>query len=189
MTSKTLSRLAAALVLGCSALATQVYAVTQDVFFNRLNASATVLPLLAAGDTLFVDTLVTQETGALSQAVTFSLGSGLTLNGFAAWMITTAVGPGPRLIGVNIDIFDSANSLVVSDGGVVVSNGFATSSFASVLLGAGTYKLVATGTGVRASSLDIGLSFANPVPEPETYALMLAGLATLGYMVRRRKRN
>lgn len=29
--------------------------------------------------------------------------------------------------------------------------------------------------------------YAQPVPEPETYALMLAGLAGLGFMVRRKK--
>ena len=41
------------------------------------------------------------------------------------------------------------------------------------------------------SSGDVGLDIANfraaAVPEPETYALMLAGLAALGYVARRRK--
>lgn len=32
-----------------------------------------------------------------------------------------------------------------------------------------------------------GVSHANPVPEPETYALMLAGLALIGKLVRRRR--
>jgi hypothetical protein len=30
-------------------------------------------------------------------------------------------------------------------------------------------------------------SLANPIPEPETYAMMLAGLGLMGFMARRRK--
>lgn len=33
----------------------------------------------------------------------------------------------------------------------------------------------------------VGVNFATPVPEPETYAMLLAGLALLGFTARRRK--
>ena len=33
----------------------------------------------------------------------------------------------------------------------------------------------------------IGLTAVTPIPEPETYALMLAGLAAVGWMTRRRR--
>ena len=53
------------------------------------------------------------------------------------------------------------------------------------LIGPGPYWLVATGTGVRDSSLDVTLSVA-PVPEPDTVALLRAGLVVVGFMARRR---
>jgi hypothetical protein len=37
-------------------------------------------------------------------------------------------------------------------------------------------------------NVELSAAAANPVPEPETYALMLAGLAAIGFAVRRRQR-
>lgn len=179
---------APAAVVLASALSAQAQAATQAVSLNVLNASVTLPTPFLAGDNLRLDTLVTSQTGALLQTLNFSVGAGVgSFSGQAAWEVGTATGTGPRLIGVNLDVFNNTtNALVASDTGVVVANGFATSTFASTVLGPGTYRLVATGTGVRDSSLDVTLSFA-PVPEPGSVALMLAGLGVVGFMARRRR--
>ncbi|MCW5626101.1 MAG: PEP-CTERM sorting domain-containing protein [Burkholderiales bacterium] len=162
-------------------------AATQPVMFNLLNMAATVTNVMDVGDTLFVDTLVTTETGALNQSVTFTVGPDVDgFFGSAVWQVSPAASTAPRLVGVNIDLFDSTNTLVTSDvfGGVL--GGYAVSSFLADLT-PGTYKLVATGTGVRDSSLDISLTFTSAVPEPETYGMLLAGLGILGAVAARRK--
>jgi hypothetical protein len=58
-----------------------------------------------------------------------------------------------------------------------------------VSLLAGTYTLQIKGTvaGLSGGSYAGVLNIANPVPEPETYAMMLAGLGLMGFMSRRRK--
>lgn len=50
----------------------------------------------------------------------------------------------------------------------------------------GTGALSLSGS-IGANNNVIGLTTINPVPEPETYALMLAGLAAVGVMVKRRR--
>ena len=59
----------------------------------------------------------------------------------------------------------------------------------------GLMMLASTGTGPSARTLsaieiamlqDLGYTLAAPVPEPKTYAMMLAGLALLGWAARRR---
>jgi hypothetical protein len=181
------SRFAPLALLLCAAALQQAHAVTQAVSFNVLNATATLPTPLLAGDNLVLDTLVTTQTGALLQTINFTVGAGVaSLTGQAAWEIDTATGTGPRLTGVNIDIFNAANVLVTSDTFVGTLGGFAVSTFASSI-GPGTYRLVATGTGVRDSVLDVSLSFAAVVPEPGTYAMMIAGLGLVGLLARRRR--
>ncbi|WP_156392135.1 MULTISPECIES: PEP-CTERM sorting domain-containing protein [unclassified Roseateles] len=166
-----------------AALALPAHAVTKVVEFNVLNATAMLPTPFASGDTLLLDTTVTQETGPLSQSITFTLGAGVTaLTGRAAWEISTATGPGPRLVGVNIDIFDAGNNLVLSDAFAGVLAGFAVSTFDGPI-GPGTYRLVATGNAVRDTVLDVSIT---AVPEPGIYSLLLAGLGVVCVRARRR---
>ena len=159
------------------------HAATKVVEFNVLNATAMLPTPFAAGDTLILDTTVTQETGPLSQTITFTLGSGITgLTGRAAWEVSPAAGLGPRLTGVNIDIFNAANTLVLSDTFAGVLGGFAISTLNGPI-GPGTYHLVATGTAVRDTVLDFSIS---AVPEPGNYSMLLAGLGVVGLLMRRR---
>lgn len=130
------------------------------VRLNTLTGATTVSTPLSGGDNLLVDTLVTGATGALNQSVTFVVGPGVaSLTGSATWEITPSSGHGPRLTGVNIDIFDASNTLVASDVFQGLLADFATSSIALGSLAPGSYRLVATGNGVRDSSLDISLTF------------------------------
>lgn len=165
------------------AAAAPALAATQTVEFNVLNASATLPTPFANGDTLILDTVVTQETGALTQSITFSVAAGITaLTGGASWMVSTAAGPGPRLTGVNIDIFNAnTNALVLSDTLNGVLGNFAISSFSGAIT-PGTYRMVATGTAVRDAVLDVSISM---IPEPSTYALLLAGLGIVTFLARR----
>jgi hypothetical protein len=63
-----------------------------------------------------------------------------------------------------------------------------TTNFAT--LGAGSYyfKVQGTADGIYGGSYTIATSVA-AVPEPETYAMMLAGLGLMGFIARRRKQR
>ncbi len=56
------------------------------------------------------------------------------------------------------------------------------------LLGAGSYKysLLALSANGGAYSVASAITAVTPVPEPETYAMMLAGLAAVGFLASRR---
>ena len=76
-------------------------------------------------------------------------------------------------------------------GGGWAFNGTSGSTSHSVLLtSGGDYYLQATGTatGSGGGNYLVSLNVA-PVPEPETYALMMAGLGLMGFVARRRKQQ
>lgn len=65
-----------------------------------------------------------------------------------------------------------------------------TVKFNSMVLAPGNYNFQIFGTvigTIGAAYAGTISAFAVPVPEPETYAMMLAGLSMMGFMLRRRK--
>jgi len=60
------------------------------------------------------------------------------------------------------------------------------SSFSSLLAGDYYYQVTGAVMGNKGGGYQL-FSEVTPVPEPETYAMLLAGLGLVGFMVRRRK--
>ncbi|MEO7387665.1 MAG: hypothetical protein ABIX37_12065, partial [Gammaproteobacteria bacterium] len=123
-----IARLASVLLLTAGSFPLAANAITQVVQFNVLNASATLPTAFNVGDNLRLDTLVTSQVGALLQAITFTVGANVdSLIGEAAWEVNTVDGTGPRLSGVNIDIVDASDAVVISDTFLGTLGGFAIS--------------------------------------------------------------
>lgn len=180
---------AALLALGAGLFgASGAEATTHVVSFSTLSASATVASTMFSGDILHLDTAVTTETGALQQVIFFTTGADVRgLTGQASWVSNKPFGTDPRLIDVNIDIFAvPSGQLVASDFDPVSIYGTTISQFSSAFFNPGSYRMVITGTAVRDAFLDVTLSVA--VPEPGTYALMLAGGGLVALRARRRCR-
>lgn len=99
-----------------------------------------------------------------------------------------------------VSLFTGASSIGQSTGGLVGAD-YTPSYFSFGSLAAGSYTLAVASTVNRDAGLwdasvgYVGLlatsraTVASPAPEPETYAMMLAGLVGIGAMVRRRKQS
>lgn len=116
-----------------------------------------------------------QMTGGIitvNDTYSFSLASGYTYD------VTS------MLLGMGVagyEVFDSSNA---SLGSFNVGSGFHT-----LTLAAGAYKYVVSGvaSGLSYYSVSSAITATTPVPEPETYAMMLAGLGALGFLASRRR--
>ena len=113
----------------------------------------------------------------ISDEYTFSLASGSVFE-----IASSLLGGGMPPLSMNLTLKDGWDSpvfsIAINDPTVYTMN-----------LAAGSYKYVVSGssTGFFGYSLSSSIVEVTPVPEPETYAMMLAGLAALGFLARRRQ--
>jgi PEP-CTERM motif len=142
-----------------------------------VNASATIITATApAFGTSFTDFVIG----------TITLGSTSNLSGlvFAADEIGF---PGPFNFTLTLDAVTFTSATV----GALVDADASAAGFSFSNVAAGSYIVKASGlldgSGQLSKLAVLGVDYtATPVPEPETYALMLAGLCAVGFMVRRR---
>lgn len=169
-----LKHIAAATALVCGA---QAAAAADLVVVHDLSAGAFFL-------------FVGKPAGAFTDTFTFSLGSTssasftideLTLGSFTSidWDDTAAAtlsGGGlgaPIVLGeAGLDSSFAFNDVVVTGPVTLTLKGMATGTGIPGVISPGTYSIAAV---------------AAPIPEPETYALMLAGLGMVGFMAARRR--
>lgn len=93
-------------------------------------------------------------------------------------------------VGLNITgfaLYDSGNTLV-SNGTMLGSGAIDLWSLSADNLAQGNYYVQVSGSLVSNTSGSFGANLnVTPIPEPETYGMMLAGLGVLGFLARRRK--
>lgn len=142
-------------------------------------------------------TYLGQESG-FADGLELIVGSGAKITETTAGISVSAdIGPGL----VDFKFYDSNNSLAANGGSWtkgssigLITTGFSTTG-ATGTLPAGSqfdYVLGFNDSGTGHDDWDdyvVGVNFTAAVPEPETYALMLAGLAGVGFMARRRQRR
>ena len=147
-----------------------------------------------SGGTYFAQGFVEHTPGAFTDYLLFSLSSPI----YDAWIGLGTVADQPKVDGSNItgmtaslfaDFgapgFDAADVLLADLGsGDYISNG------GPLFEGAYYFKVSGVGVGPSISSYSYTATVTPVVPEPETYAMMLAGLGMLGGIaVRRRGRR
>jgi hypothetical protein len=132
-------------------------------------------------------------TGFLGNVVYTEVGAGASTSMAAASSVQIDAMPAMPLL-VNIDKTGTASGPGFESGYFAESIAVPLAGFSSVSFSGGTLTLVAAG-GTFASIIaqpqnELTFSFtATPVPEPQTYALLLAGLAAVGWVVTRRGRG
>jgi hypothetical protein len=123
-------------------------------------------------------------------------------NTFSDQFVFSITGQPANLDAIVASVADAANLglditalSLYGSGGDLIANGSSSMTGAvdvwtisADALATGNYYLQVSGTLVSNAGASFGGSVAlNPVPEPETYGMMIAGLGVLGFLARRRK--
>lgn len=149
-------------------------------------------PDLTDGSGFFGDAFAMDNSGAsFTDRFTFTVptaqaGSpGTTLNAIVS-SITGAPDTGLDITGLSL--YSSTGNTLVAAGTALQSGAIDVWTVTSSGLEAGNYYLQVSGNLNSSGSAAFGgaLSMTTPVPEPETYGLMLGGLGVLGFLARRR---
>lgn len=173
-------------------------------------ALSTFLPLVSAGD---VSVVLTEQT-PFSGSYTGAFGTSHSAGSFVDNLIFNF--GVPLAVGGSINLIKGFSFSSLEDGGVVLDSITGTTKSSTLEDGeirntftyrasqagalpftftGNSFTLIASGTAFGPSSSYSGIvnatpAFASPpvspVPEPETYAMMLAGLGVLGFVARRK---
>lgn len=144
---------------------------------------------LTDGTGFFGDTLAAGNSGAsFDDHFTF------TVEGTTGWTFDAVVSSISRSASTGLDItglslYSVAGDTLIAEGVQGSSGAIDVWTVSSGSLAAGDYYLAVSGNLVSADAASFGgaVSLAAPVPEPETYGMMLAGLGVVGFLARRRK--
>ncbi len=191
------------LVAGGKPLVLSILIAEKNMLKKLIMLAALALPCqVALGTTFALGTLTTPS----SVPVGNSTGTGGTLTASASFadifnftitastfnsFFATFDFPG-YLLGVtsfSTGLYNSTNSTLLAPGVPSTTAPFAFSQIAVSPLVAGTYNLHVNGTVEAGGGSYFGGITVTPIPEPETYAMMLAGLGFIGFVASRRKRR
>lgn len=148
---------------------------------------------LTSGAGFFGDTFGANNMGAtFSDKFNFSVAAGTTASPAMSSLdaiissISRTADTGLAITGLSL--YNAAGT-VVAQGKSLQSGTVDVWTISGDNLTAGNYYLQVSGNlvGNTAAAFGGAISMAAPVPEPETYGMMLAGLGVLGFLARRRK--
>jgi hypothetical protein len=148
---------------------------------------------LSSGAGFFGDTFAANNMGStFSDKFNFNVASGTstspTMSSLDAIISSISRSADTGLAITGLSLYNSTGTLV-SSGNMLQSGTVDVWTISSSNLAAGNYYLQVSGNlvGNTAAAFGGAISMAAPVPEPETYGMMLAGLGVLGFLARRRK--
>jgi hypothetical protein len=146
---------------------------------------------LTDGSGFFGDTFAANNGGAsFSDRFNFSVtGSGNSILDAIVSSISRTTASGLSITGLSLYSATSGGRAAVATGSAVQSGATDVWTVSADNLAPGSYYLQVTGNlaSDQAASFGGAVALAAPVPEPETYGMMLAGLGALGFLARRRR--